>query len=233
MNVNYYGNMKMADLIQADYHLLMLLPRFGLDLGVADTSVEECCKAQSVDVDLFLTVCNVYSFERYQPDDEQIGKLNAKQLIDYLLKSHQYYVERLNSIASRLNVLTDRHICQHCDLLSEFYSGYASEVQKHFEYEEQTVYPYVAKLADGTRIEDFAISKFEDNHTNIDDKLSDLKNIIIKYLHSDIAVNERVGLLFDIFRFEDDLCKHTLIEDKILVPLAQNLEDNRNKPYSK
>ena len=40
------GNMKMSDLIQANYALLTVLPRFGIHLGFGDRSVADVCRAQ-------------------------------------------------------------------------------------------------------------------------------------------------------------------------------------------
>ena len=40
--------MKLADLIHTDYRLLLLLPRFGLNLGFGDKSVQECCKQHQI-----------------------------------------------------------------------------------------------------------------------------------------------------------------------------------------
>ena len=40
------GSMKMSDLIQANYALLTVLPRFGIHLGFGDRSVAEVCRAQ-------------------------------------------------------------------------------------------------------------------------------------------------------------------------------------------
>ena len=42
--------MKLADLIHLDYKLLLLLPRFGLNLGFRDQTAEECCARVQVRV---------------------------------------------------------------------------------------------------------------------------------------------------------------------------------------
>ena len=57
-------------------------------------------------------------------------------------------------------------------------------------------------------------------HTNICDKIDDIKSIIIKYLPESCSTAERCDLLFDLFRMRDDLDKHTLIELKLLTPMV-------------
>ena len=71
---------------------------------------------------------------------------------------------------------------------------------------------------------EYDIETSEKNHSNIDDKLSDLKNILIKYLPNIGMVAEQTELLFQIFSLEDDLSRHTFIEDVVLIPLVRHME---------
>ena len=57
-----------------------------------------------------------------------------------------------------------------------------------------------------------------------DDKLSDLKNIIVKHLHSVGMADDITELLFQICSLEEDLSRHTFIEDVVLIPMVQHLE---------
>ena len=61
----FSGGMKMSDLIQANYRLLRVLPRFGIHLGFGDKSVAEVCRAQGVSMELFLLVCNISTFDDF------------------------------------------------------------------------------------------------------------------------------------------------------------------------
>jgi regulator of cell morphogenesis and NO signaling len=61
-------------------------------------------------------------------------------------------------------------------------------------------------------------------HDNIGDKLSDLTNIIIKYLPAEIMPNERIGVWFDLAQLSKDLDKHAIIEEKILIPYFSRKE---------
>ena len=44
----FSADMKLADVIHADYSLLLLLHRFGINLGFGDKTVRECCEANHV-----------------------------------------------------------------------------------------------------------------------------------------------------------------------------------------
>mgnify|MGYP006932086292 CR=1 FL=1 len=57
----FTSGMKLADLIHLDYKLLLLLPRFGLNLGFRDQTAEECCARVGVSSQLFIMICNILS----------------------------------------------------------------------------------------------------------------------------------------------------------------------------
>ncbi|MBQ5424541.1 MAG: hemerythrin domain-containing protein, partial [Bacteroidales bacterium] len=65
---------------------------------------------------------------------------------------------------------------------------------------------------------------FEENHSNIEEKLHDLKNIVIKYLPENASQQSRINVLNEIFKIENDLNKHSVIENKILIPLVSKYE---------
>ena len=81
MTKSFSTNMKLADLISANYHLILILPRLGISLGFEDKSVEEVCRNNHVDPELFILVCNIYSFNNYIPDNKEITSININQLV--------------------------------------------------------------------------------------------------------------------------------------------------------
>ena len=56
-------------------------------------------------------------------------------------------------------------------------------------------------------------------------KLTELKNILIKYYPASSS-NELNSVLFDIFTCEQDLASHNYIEDYLFIPVIQKLEYN-------
>ena len=111
-------------------------------------------------------------------------------------------------------------------LIDKFYDDYDSEINNHFLFEESIVFPYIEKLAEQEKgsNSDFRISNFEDNHSNVGEKLNDLKNIIIKYLPEEYSSPLRFDILKDIYNLEKELQKHSLIENRLLVSLVQKIE---------
>lgn len=152
-----------------------------------------------------------------------LATLDVAGILGYLHASHLYYIEtalpRLDRAMQALIAAT-----RNGEILSRFFADYRREVDSHFAYEEQTVFPYVRSLLDGRRRKGFSILDFEDNHSDIEGKLSDLKSILTNHLPDDVPGEVRYEALYEIFRFEEDLLKHTLIEDHLFVPLVEKLE---------
>jgi len=163
------------------------------------------------------------------PHSNDIESINVENLISYLQNSHHYYRDKcLPGIQYQLERITnDARTQGPTKLLQQFYHGYQTEVLNHFKYEDTVAFPYVIHLTKGDNTDIYKISQFEENHSNIEEKLNDLKNIIIKYLPDVASRDELNTLLFQLFELEDDFRKHTLIENKILVPLVLQLEQQR------
>lgn len=223
--------MKAADLIETDYRLLPVLSRLGIKLGFGDINVGQMCLRYGISPDLFLLICRVYSQYDYEPSCEHLGKTDLRDIMSYLHSSHAYYSEvAIPRLSARIDALMQSCSKEHHRVLARFFADYCAEVGNHFAYEENTVFPYVeAVLAGGNVADGYRIETFEDNHSDIDEKLSDLKNIIVKYLPESCPSELRFEVLHEIFRLEEDLCKHTQIENEVLIPLVQKIENDERR----
>jgi regulator of cell morphogenesis and NO signaling len=221
----FFAQMKMADLIHANSQNLEVLHRLGIPLGFGEKTVEEVCSKYSVDLELLLLICNMLLNNDLVPDKDQIERCPILQVVSFLQQSHQYYLQvALPKIHHLLDALTATCSDAHGKALNRFFDEYWHEVEKHLAHEEQIVYPYIQQLLNQPKKTKFTIQQFKDKHANIEIKLTDLKNIIIKYIPDDNSDRLREELLLQLFTFEDDLNRHTLIEEKLLVPGVLLLE---------
>ena len=118
-----------------------------------------------------------------------------------------------------------------CEIYSDSYFKPSPRELQHIDmrdiqyYEEEVVFPYIEALLNGQRTDSYKIDEFEHNHTNIQDVLDDMMNILLKYLPGDILPKERIEISYDIMELSDDLNRHSLIEERILVPCVESLEN--------
>lgn len=227
----YSEKMKAADLISADWNLLSIFERLNIKLGFGEATVAEICVRYNLSTELFLMICNVYSFENYHPEADILKKEDLPHILSYLRASHKHYMTNsFPCLHNHIHIMMEEYEDTNHYILNKFYDDYDSEVKKHFEYEEFSVFPYIESLLNGNNCEEvYKIRNFEDNHTNVDEKLNDLKNIIIKYLPGTYTSSIRMKVLNEIFKIESDLKKHTMVENKILIPLVSKLENSYDR----
>ena len=192
----YTGEDRMCDLVCDKYFVLQVMSRFGIALGFGDKSIAEVCAASGVDTDTFLAVVNLL-VEKADPET-LAENVSVRALTDYLHNSHGYFLDfRLPSIRRKLIEAVD---CSHSDVsfaIMRFFDEYVAEVHKHMDYEEKNVFPYVEALLAGEPTS-YSIDTFRRHHDQVEAKLRELKNIIIKYYPSG-GTNALNGVLFDIF----------------------------------
>lgn len=219
----YEADDKMISIIADNYNILQSLGRFGINLGFGDKTVREVCEEQNVDTYTFLSVVN-FSVNGYKSiDDEE--RFSIPTLLQYLKSSHEYFLNfQLPFIRRKLDDALDESD-NLARLILKLYDEYSHEVKHHMQYEEKTVFPYVDDLLNNNVDNNYDIETFSKHHDQIDLKLKELKNIIIKYLPSDAHHNNQlIATLYDIYNSEEWLRQHSQIEDSIFIPVIRKLE---------
>lgn len=226
MQQKFTSSSKMNDLIKEDTSLLLTMTRFGFSLGFGDKTVKEVCKEKQVDEKTFLAVVNFIS-DGYKKENINHDEVSIDTVIVYLRKAHDFFLDfKLPLIRKKLIEAIDECVQEqpYRKMIMKFYDDYVTEVQKHMDHENETVFPYVLNLLEGKKDPRYTIAIFEQNHENIDSKLADLKNILIKYFPAqqpNYLLNE---VLFDLSACEKDLEKHNRVEDHFFVPVTETLE---------
>ena len=235
--MNITKEMKMADVIHLNYQLLPVITRFNIQLGFGDKTVEEVCKIYDVNIDFFIEITNSFIDEDYIPHKE-LGSFPVGLMVDYLKKTHQYYLEEkmpeLEKMIHHMSEISNQD-ANKTALLKNFFLEYKTELENHILREEKKIHPYIfyienAFLSDPPppdlkkRISEYSINDFAQEHDNVEEKLFDLKNIIIKYLPpcNDKALCNRI--LMELYRLEKDLNTHASLEDKVLIPKVEEME---------
>jgi len=227
----YQSTDRLADLIADNFMLLMVLSRFNIPLGFGDKSVGEVCKHNKVDCDTFLAVANFISGDNSSFDTNTLPSLSLPALVSYLKNAHSYFLEFNLPMMKRK--LIDALDCSGenkvAALIIRYYDEMVAEVRSHMEYENTHVFAYVENLLQGKHNKHFSIAKFAGHHEQIDERVNELKNIIIKYYSGNGDNNLLNAVLYDIFSCEQDLVSHRQVEDCLFVPAVAQLEERMKK----
>ena len=225
------GDQKLADAIEVNERLLLVIERFGISLGFGDKTILEVCRQYELDPDLVLLVLNV--FVNHSCGTEGLVKAHfIPGLIDYLKSGHRYFLgEKLPYIKELIGRFIEHTDNPHTSLLQDFFTEYSNEVHEHMALEDRTVFPYMLALYAFYQNEpveasllQYKTDEFLDHHTDIEEKLEDLKHLLIKHFPPTEDRFFRNQILLELFNLEYDLYDHARLEDRILSPLVMEIE---------
>lgn len=231
----------MAEVIIQNHHLLSVINRFGIQLGFGEKSVDSVCQQYNIPTDFFLEIVNSFNDPTFYPK-HNLQLYPLELIVEYLIKTHLFYtnnkVPEINRLIEQLQNSSTGETAKAVKLIHKFFNEYATQLVSHIEFEEENVYPYILKLeevynsndakmvAEFIKNNDFNIEDYATNHEDIEEKLYDIKNLIIKY----ISPKENFSLCFKILgqlaHLEDDIRDHSEMENKIMVPKVQHMESN-------
>jgi regulator of cell morphogenesis and NO signaling len=237
-NLPFTPKTKMADVIHLDYRLIPIIGRFGIDYGFSNKTVTEVCDEYEINVWFFLEIINSYHNQEYFPQKE-LQNFNASLIVDYLSNTHAYYlnvkVPEIEGYITQIKQEVSIENLKNIELLSNFFSEYKLELVNHLNREDAIIFPYISFLEETLKLKNFtsnvtqrvkeeSIEHYARHHENMELKLSDLKNLIIRHLPPIVCKEICQKLLTELFRLEADLEDHSRIEDKVLVPKVMLLE---------
>lgn len=229
---------QLAEAIHQNYLLLPIINRFDIQLGFGNKTIEQICRERHVNLSFFLEIVNSFLDKDYVPQVE-LQSFPLKLIIDYINRSHIYYVEfkipQIERMIERLFYESSDENKKSFQLIKDFFNEYKAELFEHIGNEDNNVHPYILTIDNAfqnNRISDEikllvkkeSIDKYANDHENVEDKLYDLKNLIIKYLPPAKDYTLSNSILFELFRLERDLNDHARIEETVLVPKVQLIE---------
>ena len=222
-------SMKMANLIDTNPRLLLMLQHFNIDFNVGDLTLQQLSRKNNISEELFVDIANLYSgFET--KNNHLYTKKDLIRVIEFLKNSHHYYrSDMYPQISEYIRKLQDNHPERELKLLEKFFMEYFKEVLEHLDYEDNIAFPYFIKLLNDNSGRDareiYSSKEYSDHHSDIELKLHDLKNLLLKHFEIDNDLDLRRKLFFALYELEYDLKVHSLIEESILIPSGANIEN--------
>lgn len=100
-------------------------------------------------------------------------------------------------------------------LLEKIFLNFKTDFNKHLEYEENTIFPLIQELDNKVKGSKENAQKIErlnfvNIHSQLDDNILDIKNLLIKYLPPVADSNNFNAFTIAIFKFEKDLKDNTI-----------------------
>jgi len=206
----YKGSDKICDLMAHEEDAIQIISRFGLEMGVGEQTIEQACEAHGVHTPTFLSVVNYKVFhQRALPADIDIPTLQR-----YLHNAHTYFLDfRLPRLRRALveAIIPADPATRIPGLILRCYDEFVEEIRTHIEHENEGLF-----------------EEHEHDDERITSKLTEIKNLIIKYYpgtSGDTITYTLISVMSDLWHTEHDFADHCAIEDDILRPaMDKNLK---------
>ena len=167
----YKGTDKICELMSHEEDAIQIISRFGLEMGVGEQTIEQVCEAHSVHTPTFLAIVNYKVFRhRAVPEDIDIPTLQR-----YLHNAHTYFLDfRLPRLRRALieAIIPADPTTKIPGLILRCYDEFVDEIRTHIEHENAGLF-----------------DEHEHDDQRITDKLTEIKNLIIKYYPSPVTDN--------------------------------------------
>ena len=210
----YKATDKIADLMSHEEDAIHVISRFGLGMGVGEQTIAEACALHGVHTPTFLAIVNYKVFKHKAMPTE----VDLPTLQQYLRNAHSYFLDfRLPFLRRAIieAISPADPTSQIPMLILRCYDEFVEEIRTHIAHEEQGL-----------------VQEHIHDDQRITDKLTEIKNLIIKYYPSEnvsqkgIATYTLIHVMSDLWHTEQDFADHCAIEDEILRPaLSQALTD--------
>lgn len=222
MNDPCKSNDNLWELIVAHPSILLVMNRFNLSLGVGDKTVHEMCIEKKIDEPTFLAILNLTVLSDHYVDPATVS---LPTLIAYLKNAHHYFFHyRYPSIRQKLIDAIDRSDKKFYELMLHYYDKYVDALKEHTEFEEKSIFSLAELTLQGRISTQKPIIGMQRWHSQINMKMNELKNIIIKYFPSNENASALNLAVYDLFACEEEFSIHCRIEDQLLTPAIQAYE---------
>lgn len=225
-------DMSLSELVLENPSLLLMMEFFGIDYAISDDKVQQVCQVKDLHLPTFLLIANLYNGFLPNSRSTQLSQVDIPSIIHFLKQTHLFYIhDKYPQIQRCIRKLYNKQNKASVERIEFFFDDYFKEVLEHLRYEDEIAFPYFCKLinenADIVDIS-FSVNEYRTHHSDIETKLSDLKNLLIKHidLEGDFPLKRRI--ITRLFELESDLKIHSIIEDVILLPAVDKLEKISN-----
>ena len=201
----YKATDKIADLMSHEEDAIHIISRFGIGMGVGERTIAEACAIHGVHTPTFLAIINYKVFKQKALPTE----VDLPTLQQYLRNAHSYFLDfRLPYLRRAIieAIIPADPSSKIPMLILRCYDEFVEEIRTHIEHENEGL------------IEEHVL-----DDQRITDKLTEIKNLIIKYYPSNnVSQKDATYLLIhvmsDLWHTEQDFADHCAIEDEILRP---------------
>jgi len=221
----------MSEVVEEHPSLIPVLNRFGIRLGLGEKTALEVCMKHDINIDFFMLMINTFLNENYFPEKKLHG-FHLTQIIDYLTKTNQYYVQsQLPNIERHLRPFISQSAPPNEALIhiGKLFDAFKHQLLARIETDENKWFPHIIELSKKqtkTKTLSYHPIPTADPDEPIEALITDIKHIIIKHLTGHYDENLCYAVIFAINTLYADIKQNNRIRYRILAPIASGMEKN-------
>lgn len=205
----------LSEIIAQEPSIIPVINRFGIFLGTGDSTIESICADKKLDTEFFVMILNTFTNEVYFPE-KHLRSINPLVIVNYLrLTDCSYLKFQLPNIECHFaSLLQHSGTANNLKLMRAFFDEVKEDVKAFIESDTNC---WFTNIENGTP----GISGYHtpDNGEAIEEKINDLRNMMIMHLQGDYDPNLCYAVIVAIIAFEKDFRQNNRIRNRILLPL--------------
>jgi regulator of cell morphogenesis and NO signaling len=219
----------MSEVVEEHPSLIPVINRFGVRLGLGNSTAQELCNKHDINIDFFVTMINTFLNENYFPEKKLQG-FHLMQIVDYLAKTNHYYLHsQLPNIERHLNSFISVSDPQNESLtqIGEIFKTFKNKLLQRIYTDENEWFPHIKNLCEkqqNNKALTYYPTLYNDSLEPAEALLADIKHIIIKYLSGNYDANLCYAVFFAINTLHIDIKQHNRIRHRILAPIVAGME---------
>ncbi len=237
--MNIINQLTIGEYVAQDFRTAAIFTKYKIDFCCkGDKTLDEVCQkkglnAESIQEEIFSVL------ESKNDDGINFKSWPSDLLIDYILKTHHVYIEEKTPVLfAFLDKLCKVHGERHPELfeVNKLFKISGSELLNHLQKEEVILFPFIKTmekaLIENTNIEQphfgsvhNPIAMLRGDHETEGDLFAKISELTDNYTPPADACNTYKVTYAMLQEFEQDLQKHIHLENNILFPKAQKMEE--------
>lgn len=217
---------KLYEIVLVHPTIVTVLYRFGIELGLSDSSVASICAEKQIDMDFFLAILNTYLSPSYYPDTN-IVNFSADDIVNYLSQTNLFYEHyQIPNIERHFGFLLKKSESENNNLalMMRFFVEVKTELMQRIADDREKWFPKLMQQCEKhPDINFFAQAEKVDESDLIEDKIDDLINMFVIHLKGSYDHNLCQAVLTSLVNFKKDITQNNRIRNRILRPYSQAL----------
>ncbi|MCM1152886.1 MAG: helix-turn-helix transcriptional regulator [Muribaculum sp.] len=229
---------RLCDALILDSSLIPVVERFGIRIGVGDSSIEDICCRHNLNPEFFLAIVNTFLNQDYFPSG-MVDTLEIESLVDYLSKTNDYYaLEQLPNIERHFKYLMQRSAGNNnLQMIYGFFCEMKEDLTACDSADSSVWFPMILNrsrdaiyLNQSVVIDEKTVNLLPDNlgqafnkRLDVEEKIADLQSLFVRHLKGDYDCNLCLAVVNAIFMLYKDIRQNNRIRMRLLLPAVGKL----------